>query len=295
MGTVNGDYMTEGKVQISTDSINWTDLFIKGSLSTSYKLSQPQVVTYNNEVTLCDFSGDNQKARYVRLLLSKANTAKWLRLYEIEVNGSGTDSEGLATDEFNAPLAGIADPSSMVKIGGGKSMTYHFIQPHLLDGIYVAANPDGMSEVTASVTSDDTNWTELPVQFSAPVTYVDMTAHKDATALRLNWTNNPPTLLDIFEMPNTTESPDMTGIRDLTVSSFSRPIMFVEGGELKTVSDKGIKSVEIYSMDGKKLLTRAGKGNHSVSVSLAGMTKQNVVVRARLSDGTAISSKILLP
>ena len=295
MGTVNGDYMTEGKVQISTDSINWTDLFIKGSLSTSYKLSQPQVVTYNNEVTLCDFSGDNQKARYVRLLLSKANTAKWIRLYEIEVNGSGTDSEGLATDEFNAPLAGIADPSSMVKIGGGKSMTYHFIQPHLLDGIYVAANPDGMSEVTASVTSDDTNWTELPVQFSAPVTYVDMTAHKDATALRLNWTNNPPTLLDIFEMPNATESPDMTGIRDLTVSSFSRPIMFVEGGELKTVSDKGIKSVEIYSMDGKKLLTRAGKGNHNVSVSLAGMTKQNVVVRARLSDGTAISSKILLP
>ena len=33
MGTVNGDYMTEGKVQISTDSINWTDLFIKGSRS----------------------------------------------------------------------------------------------------------------------------------------------------------------------------------------------------------------------------------------------------------------------
>ena len=174
-------------------------------------------------------------------------------------------------------------------------MTYHFIQPHLLDGFYVAANPDGMSEVTASVTSDDTNWTELPVQFSAPVTYVDMTAHKDATALRLNWTNNPPTLLDIFEMPNTTESPDMTGIRDLTVSSFSRPIMFVEGGELKTVSDKGIKSVEIYSMDGKKILTRAGKGSHSVSVSLAGMMKQNVVVSARLSDGTAISSKFLLP
>ena len=48
-------------------------------------------------------------------------------------------------------------------------------------------------------------------------------------------------------------------------------------------------------MDGKKLLTRAVKENHSMSVSLAGMTKQNVVVRARLSDGTAISSKILLP
>ncbi|MGM9693662.1 MAG: beta-N-acetylglucosaminidase domain-containing protein [Alloprevotella sp.] len=295
MGTVNGDYMTEGKVQISTDNVNWTDLFVKGSLSTTYTLSLPQVVTYNDEVKLCDFSGGNQKARYVRLLLSKANTSKWIRLYEIEVNGSGTDSEGLATDDFDAPLPGIADPASLVKIGGGKSMTYHFIQPNFLDGFYLAANPEGMTGVTASVTSDGTNWTELPVQFASSVTYVDMTAHKDATALRLNWTGNAPSILDIFEVPNATESPEMTGIRDLTFSSASRPFLFVEGGLLKAVSDKGIASVEVFSMDGKKLSSRSGKGNHSVSVSLAGTKKQSVVVRARLTDGSSIASKILLP
>ena len=46
-----------------------------------------QNVKWSDEMTYCDFDGKGKEAKYVRLYLYTPNTNKWLRLYEIEVNG----------------------------------------------------------------------------------------------------------------------------------------------------------------------------------------------------------------
>ncbi len=105
IGTVNGDYMNTGRVEISTDGKTWTKLMILGKSKTSFTINDMK--EYSNECKVLDFDGKNLPARYVRLYNQSANTSKWLRLYEIEPFFALTVPE--AVDKDGLPLVMVTD------------------------------------------------------------------------------------------------------------------------------------------------------------------------------------------
>ncbi len=111
MGTVNGDYMTAGRVQISTDGTNWTSIPMKGSNDIDFRMSKTAVKKYSDEMSYCDFDGKGQTAKYVRLFLQTPNTSKWLRFYEMEVNLQTYNAafQPLCTDGTGARMENMTD------------------------------------------------------------------------------------------------------------------------------------------------------------------------------------------
>jgi hypothetical protein len=105
MGTVNDDYMTVGTVEVSKNGTTWRKLKVKGTNTTDFKMSLPQVVKYSDEMSYCDFQGDGMPAKYVRLYLKTPNMSKWLRFYEMEVNRQ------TFKEKFQAPAADAAGNS----------------------------------------------------------------------------------------------------------------------------------------------------------------------------------------
>ena len=203
MGTENGDYMTAGLVQVSTNGSTWENIPISGTTDTNYTLENEHNVKYNDEMTYCDFDGQGKSARYVRLYLSTPNTSNWLRLYEIEVNGRLFDAahQGLAVDADSLTIPELADAegatcyASTTKPG---EIIWHFRSQQYAKALNIYRDGGKATDAIVSITTDGEQWVELG-SLTGYVSHFDLTAYPLAVAAKISWTSKAPLIYEISE------------------------------------------------------------------------------------------------
>lgn len=300
MGTVNGDYMTAGRVQISADGSKWTNLKVKGTNSVNYTMSIPQVQDYSDEARYCDFDGEGQEARYVRLYLSTANTNKWIRLYEIEVNGEGTFTRSRCVDAKGNSYSQLsdADPSTStanaVTEGGKGELIYYFQNYSLLDQVTLYTDPSTMAYTTIACSRDLETWTDMEYNPAQGVIRLAFPADaKDMAALRFTWTGNvAPAIYELVENASETDSPVVSEIEQIAGSqSAAAPVVTLNGHNLQ-VSAAGLSAVAVYTVDGRLVADRKCGGAQTVALPLFGTTSSTFIVKITLADGSWYSYKL---
>ncbi len=298
VGTTNGDYMNAGKVQISKDNSTWTDLKVKGGTTTTFTLSLPQVVTYSDAVKYCDFDGEGQTAQYVRLYLTQANTSKWLRLYDIIVNGDGAFTQLACEDAGGNSLSGAVDGDASTSTASAMgSIVYNFQQLHLLKEAVLFCDPSTTTNATIEATEDGSTWKKMG-DITSAVQHVDFTSMPSATAMRVNWTGDTtPAIYEITEVADADKTPVITGISSATngFSAISALGAELAGGKLRLTAPQGIKSFSLYTADGKQVggTLRVG-GAQTAEYNAASLSApQAVLVRVTLADGTTCTLKIM--
>jgi hypothetical protein len=221
MGTENGDYMTAGLVQISTNGSTWESIPISGTTDTNYTLENEHNVKYNDEMTYCDFDGQGKTARYVRLYLSTPKTSNWLRLYEIEVNGRLFEAahQGLALDEDSVTIPELADAEGATYFATTNKpgeIIWHFRSLQYIKALSIYRDGGKATDATVCITTDGEEWIELG-SLTGYVSHYDITAYPLAVAAKISWTSKAPLIYEIAE--ETDEGTNaITGIRSVDFS-----------------------------------------------------------------------------
>ena len=296
MGTVNQDYMTVGKVQISTDGTNWTNLKVKGTTTTDFKMSLPQVLKLSDEVSVCDFDGEGKEALYVRLYLSQPNTSKWLRLYEIEVNGDGAFTQERCSDGagMSLPQASDSDASTSTENAQKNAMTYHFQELQSLRSVTLYNDPTTTSAAKIELTEDGKKWT-IAGTFNSAIQQVDLSSMPNAIAMRITWTGTTtPAIYEIVENADENQRPLVTEIKQLnTTGNSSQAMLTVENGQLTARASAGIKHIQIVGTDGKLCYSANANGAQVLTVPAIGHAHQALVVKLTLTNGSTSSFKVM--
>lgn len=295
MGTVNGDYMTLGRVQVSEDGSKWTALKVKGTNIINYTMSLPQVVEYSSEMSYCDFDGAGASARYVRLYLTTPNTSKWLRLYDIEVNKQtyANSFEAVAKDADGNFVTTLDDELGYTGTDGLESLTYYFYNIYDAQSVTIFQDvADSISSpATLSVTDDGQEWVSLG-QLTGGMQEVDLASHPRCRAIRIEWEEaDAPTIYEIKEKVSDSELPVVSGIQNLSVSAASLKLT-QDDNRLTLTSAAGIASVRVYTSDGKCLISQNLSGRKSAVVPIVAAESGVLIVKAVQSDGTESSFKI---
>lgn len=297
MGTVNGDHMTAGRVQISADGTKWTNLKVKGTNSVNYTMDIPQVQNYSDEAKYCDFDGEGQEARYVRLYLSTANTSKWLRLYEIEVNGAGAFTRQRCVDAQGNGYSQLSDAdasTSTADVHAGDELTYYFQNYSLLDGVTLYTDPASMAHTKIAYSRNLENWTDMDYNPGQGVIRLAFPAEaKDVAAMRFTWTGDKaPAIYELVENANETERPVVSEIEQITgPQTGTAPAVSVQGHTLH-VSAAALAAVSVYTADGRLVANRKINGASAASLPLFGAAGSTYVVKVVLSNGSAYGYKI---
>ena len=218
MGTENGDYMTAGLVQLSSDGKTWESIPISGTTDTNYTLSNEHNVKFSDEMTYCDFDGQGKSARYVRLFLSTPNTSNWLRLYEIEVNGRlfeeayqgpAVDASGMTIPELTDAEGGTCYEATSKPgeiIWNLRSLQYAKALTIYQDG--------GLAtDAVVSITTDGEVWEELG-RLAGYVSRFDLTSYPMAVSIKISWKSKAPLIYEITEETDA-DTNTITGIKDL--------------------------------------------------------------------------------
>ncbi len=133
-GITNGDHPLKARVQYSANGKSWSNLRIMGASASDWTLSAEQNVKINDDAVYCDFNGAQKKARYVRVRITEANTAKWMRLCEIEVNKQYIKKVAIPTcqDATGATINELLDGSALTCIPSTavSPITYRFYNHH---------------------------------------------------------------------------------------------------------------------------------------------------------------------
>lgn len=203
MGTVNGDYMTEGRVKVSEDGNKWFALRAKGVTDHfRYTMDMPQNVKYSDEMTYCDFDGRKLQARYVSLSLRTPNTSKWLRLYEIEVNKRYYEKSmrQLCTDGdgINQTSAIDGNASTFVEPLAYAPLTYYLESIWHAESVTIYSNPAtlGGSRIEVEAVSADGTVTGLGTLGQGIQTF-SLADIPDAVALHINFDGAAPAIHEI--------------------------------------------------------------------------------------------------
>ena len=205
MGTVNGDYMTAGLVQLSEDGKTWENIPISGTTVTNYTLTHKKNVKYNDEMTYCDFDGKGKTARYVRLYLSTPNTSNWLRIYEIEVNGRqyeeanqglAVGSSGTTIEELTDGLGATGYPSAFS--GTQTYITWNLRSQQPAKSLTFYMDGSQKTDAKVSVTTDNETWEELGT-LSGYINHFDLTSYPLAVAIKVSWRSKAPYINEIVE------------------------------------------------------------------------------------------------
>lgn len=229
MGTENGDYMTAALVQLSEDGKTWESIPICGTDDTNYTLENEHNVKFSDEMTYCDFDGQGKTARYVRLYLSTPNTSRWIRIYEIEVNGrvyeEAYQSPAVDTSGMSIPELTDADgstcyvPAATNKPG---EVTWYLRTMQYPKTLTIYHDGEQKTDAIVSVMTDDGNgkwtmgnsqWEELG-SLTGYVSRFDLTSYPFAVAVKISWTSKAPLLYEISEETDT-ETINITGIKGI--------------------------------------------------------------------------------
>lgn len=307
MGTTNGDYMTEGRVQVSADGSKWTALKISGTNSVAYKMDLPQVQPYSAEAKYCDFSGDGIEAQYVRLYVNGPNTSKWLRLYEIEVNGTDAFQQPRCTDALNNsyPQVADADLSSSTenaqKSGQKGELTYYFQNYALLDGVTLYCDPATMDKAIIATSRDFQEWTShvFPAEEMSVIRLKFGEDCRDMAALRISWTGDTaPAIYEIVEHASGQGRPVVSEIEEAGESSAAAsPAVSLSGNTLRvaapaTGSEARIRTVSVYAADGCLLTLQRLDSAASASLPLLRAGNAPLIVKVTMTDGSSHTYKV---
>ncbi len=291
MGTTNGDYMQVGNVQISEDGTTWTSIPIKGYSTVNFTMSHNAVKKYSDEMSYCDFDGKGAVAKYVRLLVKTANTSKWLRLYEIEVNKlhnkygdcpTATDADGNVADEVFDNQASTAYSST-----SKGSLVYNLLNAEELDGISFFIDGTSTYSATVSATRDGENWVDLgSIEGFTPYVSLTRAGMKDAIAIKVEWTGKSPVIYEICENV-TTPSTDISDI--IADASNQHGVSLVnQNGRLTLQSPTGIKSVQLYTVDGRLLMQLKTQGEQTVVIP---KTPTLAIIKATTANDQTVAYK----
>lgn len=215
LGTTNGDYMKKAKVQISADGKEWHDLEICGTTDTLFGVDHAQMEAYSYEATRCDFDGKGREAQYVRFVLKELNDGKWLRVYEMEVNGPGTYEQPNCEDGLKLGYlqTNDADPSTSTararKQGDVGELIYHFSNYTLLNEVKLYCYPQTIKGVELAISTDLQNWMPVEAQLTNGVLTIPFNkTNNHAVALRLTWNGSViPTIHEVVEVASANAYP----------------------------------------------------------------------------------------
>lgn len=294
MGTVNGDYMTEGCVEVSEDGTTWKALNIKGTHTPKFTMSHRAVVKYSDEMSYCDFTGTNTPVRYVRLRLSIANTSKWLRLYEIEVNKQTDASKYLyaCTDEAGNQLAEVTDelPYTFTEVPAN-ALVYSFNRAYPLAKATIYQDAQLNASATISVCNAG-EWIEVG-PLTSPCQDVVLTGYENCSALKIAWTGSTaPVIYEITEETDPNRAPVVSKIEAVGSADASDVDMQIAGRNIQLSAAAGIEAVQLVAVDGRTLYTcKAGGTKRFVLPQTSAMTG-TTLLRVTLSDGRNLSYKV---
>ncbi len=249
IGTKNGDYMNGARIQVSEDGSSWTTLRVKGRTTTTFNLTSNYAIDGGNEMKYVDFDGAETVAKYVRLRVTSANTSKWLRLFEFEVNkhsGARTvaeDADGIMLPEITDAKAGTSATTS------SNSFNYRFIQPYTATGLRIYSGSQTPAGVSIDITNDGTEWTHL-ADLTSNMQRIDLSAYPNAQALRVSWSGTAPTIYEIVEESNTeTILPTAIGRITLTKEEGSSLLYDLQGRRVLQPERGGV-----YIRGGQKIV-----------------------------------------
>ena len=294
MGTVNGDYMTEGRVEVSADGRSWKALNIKGTHTPNFTMSHRAVVKYSDEMSYCDFTGIKDEVLYVRLRLSTANTSKWCRLYEIEVNKQTdagkylydcTDGDGKllpeAIDEL--PYTSVPVPAS--------SMIYNINNAQPLKKITIYQDASLNAAATVAVCDDDV-WSEVG-PLSAYCQEVDLTGLASCSAVKISWTGETaPVIYEITEEADPDRKPEVTRIEQVGVSGDNGLSLQISGRNIVVNATEGIKQVQLAAVDGRTLFSAKTGGARQFVLPQPSAVSGIYILNVVLSNGQRTSYKV---
>jgi len=215
MGTENGDYMTAAQVQLSADGTSWESIPISGTTDTNYTLENVHNVKYNDEMTYCDFDGQGKTAKYVRLFLSTPNTSRWLRLYEIEVNGRVYEEayQGPAVDASGMTIPELSDAEGGTcyeATNKSGEIIWHLRSLEYAKALTIYQDGGHTTDAVVSITTDGEVWEEIG-NLTGYVSHFDLTSYPTAVAVKISWTSKAPLIYEISEETDE-ETNTITGI-----------------------------------------------------------------------------------
>lgn len=301
MGTVNGDYMKEGRVQISEDGKKWTTLKVMGTNKTNYTLSLPQNVKLSDEATACMFDGEGRTAQYVRLYLSQANTSKWLRLYEIEVNGKGAFTQEKMADDAYMTYSEVYDDKASTSTaqapatGTTSHLTYYFQNYSLLQGVTFYCDPATLETTEIELSLDGQEWYTKTYDAASGVVRLSFDeAEAGLKAMRFSWTGSQaPAIYELVENADADRQPVVTRIEQLeTAAAGQTAEVSFRNGRLQVTAPQGIRSVVAYDTAGRQLLHLSLNGAAQTTLPLIGQAGQAWIIKVTLSDGSSVSYKV---
>ena len=293
VGTTNGDYMNTGKVQVSSDGKTWKDLKVKGTNQTTFGISKMQ--TLSPDVKYIDMDGAGIEAKYVRLYVQSANTSKWLRLYEIEVNKQGllAAAEHVCIDGTGAEMQQLSDGKGHTSVADAVSaLTYRFQQIHPLTSvrIYRDASVEAAS-AEIKVTLDGETWTTVGT-LSGYVTEINFATMPWALAMKIEWNGAAPAIYEIVEEVDKTQVPTITDIKSVEAVSAQMPVF--KNGRLHLSASQGLKQVKLYSADGKLLVQQSCGGSHEAMLAVpAAQPGSIILVQVQEQNGRTSAYKIV--
>lgn len=303
MGTVNGDYMTVGRVQTSLDGKTWKTLRVKGTAQTDFRMTLPQVVKYSSEMSYCDFSGTNDTAQYVRLLVSTANTSKWLRLYDIEVNKAthAAKFKHPAADASGNALLSLTDKAGNTGIPAtdtpsGNSLTYHFYDASPASSVVIFQAP-GAPAQNAVVSAQTTNgeWVSLGT-LTGGYQKISLAAAGTPSCIRISWEGNAaPVIYEIREDLTQGDAPIVSEIGSIAAPDAPLTVHTTEAGFVSVSSAEGITSCRVFTPLGKCLLTlRAGGAQQVQLPALSAGNQKVLILNIETAKGNTASCKLML-
>lgn len=292
MGTVNDDYMTEGVVEVSVDGKTWRTLKVKGTNSTVFKMSIPQVVKYSDEMAYCDFQGDGKEAQYVRLYLKVPNTSKWLRLYEIEVNRSAYEAKYKSSveDGKHNPITTLTDALGYTDgTGANESLTYYFRSPHYLQSLDIYQG-EAPHSAQLEITEDENVWHTLG-QLKGGKQHVDLSQYPLARALRISWKGDAPIIYEMVEAIDENRRVEITGVAPISLQK-DAPILVCRNGNWCVECASGIQQVSVFTSDGRLLSSLRSVGKTLVPLTLVRTFNGVLVVKVVSESGAESTYKL---
>ena len=295
MGTVNGDHMNVGNVEISKDGNTWTKVRVKGTHIYDFTMNMPQVVKYSDEMCYCDFDADGKEALYVRFNVTNARTNKWLRFYELEVNKKGdklqylsecVDSEGAGIEELSDRLA----HTYMKDVK--QSLTCNFNDIYYLKEvkIYQDASVSANNPASISVSLDGEEWQDYG-NLTENVQVIDLSQNEKVQFMKIEWTGNAPKIYEIVPVTDQTKQPEVTKVEQLTTANPAIDFSY-NGRTMQINSASGIKSVDVFTLNGKIVMTYQAAAAKFVQLPVFADGNSAYIVKVTSENGEISTYKI---
>ena len=244
------------------------------------------------------FDGEGRTAQYVRLYLSQANTSKWLRLYEIEVNGKGAFTQEKMADDAYMTYSEVYDDKASTSTaqapatGTTSHLTYYFQNYSLLQGVTFYCDPATLETTEIELSLDGQEWYTKTYDAASGVVRLSFDeAEAGLKAMRFSWTGSQaPAIYELVENADADRQPVVTRIEQLeTAAAGQTAEVSFRNGRLQVTAPQGIRSVVAYDTAGRQLLHLSLNGAAQTTLPLIGQAGQAWIIKVTLSDGSSVS------